>query len=99
MTKLLENNLFVVFFLIMFTIISLIVLCVTFSSTLNRIAWHQEIYRVKSGDTLWSLSGKYCPDIVDRREWIEEIKDLNDLKDSTLYAGQFLKVLAPGEDD
>lgn len=98
MTKLFESNLFVVFFLIMFTIISLIVLCVTFSSTLNRIPWHQEIYRVKSGDTLWELSGKYCPDIVDRREWIEEIKDMNDMKTSKLYVGQFLKVLAPGED-
>lgn len=98
MTKLLENNLLLVFFLIMFAVLGILALNFAFSSTLNRVPWHMEIYRVKGGDTLWALSEKYCPEIVDRREWIEEIKEMNGMKTSTIYTGQLLKVLAPGED-
>jgi hypothetical protein len=77
--------------------ISIGVLNVAFRSTLDGIEWREEYYRVKIGDSLWAISSEYCPDGVDRREWIDEIRALNDLTDSTIYPGQRLTVLVPAE--
>jgi len=79
-----------------------IVLCVlllnsVFQPTLDNVEWVEEIYTVKGGDSLWSISGYYCPDDVDRREWIDEVKSLNGLTDSTIHPGQRLTVLIPAE--
>lgn len=65
--------------------------------TTDRVEWRQETYIVKSGDSLWSISNKFCPDNVDQREWIAEVKQINGLEDSNIYPGQRLVVLAPVE--
>lgn len=96
MNKILSNDALMMFIVGAVIIAATLVLfnCV-FQSTMDSTEWREEDYRVKSGDSLWSISGKYCPDSVDRREWIDEIQVLNDLPDSTIHPGQRLTVLAP----
>lgn len=94
MSKLLESNLFVVTVLIVLAIISVLILNFACQTTMERVEWEEEVYRVQSGDTLWALSRDYCPENVDRREWIEEIQSLNGLTSSFIYPGQNLTVLA-----
>jgi len=62
------------------------------------VKWEEETYRVRSGDSLWSISGEYCPDSVDRQEWIHKVRKLNDIDGSVIYPGQVITVLAPEED-
>ena len=72
-----------------------IMLLIAVQPTMRKIEWQEETYIVKSGDTLWRIADKYCPDIVDKREWIAEVQELNNLHGSILHPGQRLKVLAP----
>lgn len=95
MTKLSNSPLFLVLVLLALVAVSILVFNTAFGSTMKRVDWREESYRVKSGDSLWAISGKYCPDDVDRREWIEEVQKLNGLTSSFLYAGQRLTVLVP----
>lgn len=94
--KILSNDTLSV--LILATVIvflSVLLLNWVFQPTMDRIEWREEIYRVQDGDTLWAIAGEYCPNNVDRREWIEEIRALNDLPNSMIYPGQRLTVLTP----
>ena len=95
MTKFLNSPVFVVLVLVLLIAVSILVLSVAAGSTMDRVEWRQEAYRVRSGDSLWALSGRYCPDNVDRREWIDEVQNLNGLTSGFLYPGQKLTVLAP----
>lgn len=55
-------------------------------------------YYVAPGDTLWDIATIYCPDDMDKREYIAEIEKLNGMKNSGIYAGQKIVVLlAKGE--
>jgi len=96
MTKLFANNTTMVLILAaVIVIVSILLLNHAFQSTMDAIEWHEQTYQVKDGDTLWAISGKYCPDSVDRREWIDEIRALNHLSGSTVHEGQHLIVLVP----
>lgn len=66
--------------------------------TMDAFDWREAPYRVQAGDSLWTISGDYCPEGVDRREWIAEVQELNGLEDSVVYPGQRLTVLVPGEE-
>ncbi len=48
-------------------------------------------YRVRSGDTLWTIAEEAAPD-DDVRGVISEIRDLNDLESSLIIPGQTLLV-------
>jgi LysM repeat protein len=50
-------------------------------------------YRVRSGDTLWTIAEDVDPE-SDVRGVIAEIKDLNDLDSSLIRPGQILEVPA-----
>lgn len=63
--------------------------------TMDAIEWREETYTVKSGDSLWTISYDYCPENVDRREWIDAVRELNGMDDSIIQAHQKLTVLAP----
>lgn len=97
MTALFTKQLFAVSILVALAVIGIVLLCLACGSTMDRVDWTEDTYRVKSGDSLWMLSGKYCPDNVDRREWIEEVQKLNGLTSSFIYAGQRLTVLVPAD--
>ena len=97
MIRMLNNPLITTLLLILLIAIAFLVLCLAGRSTMDRVEWQEETYKVQSGDSLWMLSYEYCPDNVDRREWIEEIRALNGLTGSTIYPGQRLTVLAVKE--
>jgi LysM repeat protein len=47
-------------------------------------------YRVRSGDTLWSIAETHASAPGDLRATIHDIQVLNDLDGSTIHAGQVL---------
>lgn len=51
-------------------------------------------YYVAPGDTLWDIATIYCPDDMDKREYIAEIEKLNEMKSARIYAGQKILVLS-----
>lgn len=95
MTKYLESNTLTVILLIALVVVSVLVLNYALQPTMDGIEWREETYRVQAGDSLWTISCNYCPEGVDCREWIDEIRALNDLPDSIIHPGQTLIVLAP----
>lgn len=49
-------------------------------------------YTITPGETLWSIAGEYTPNSKDVRETIYEIKKLNNMTTSNIYAGQTIKI-------
>ena len=49
---------------------------------------------VKPNKTLWSIAEEYKPSWMDTREYIHEIKTLNDMDTSFIDVGQTLQVYA-----
>ncbi|GAA4701592.1 LysM peptidoglycan-binding domain-containing protein [Brevibacillus fulvus] len=48
---------------------------------------------VQAGDTLWKLAASHRPDgVIDLRDLIVEIQELNQLKDPLIYPGQTIKI-------
>lgn len=58
----------------------------------------RSIYYVEYGDTLWDVASAYCPDDMDKREYINEIITLNDLPSAMIYEGQKLVVLRANDE-
>lgn len=90
-----NNTLTAVLLLVVFLVLCILVLNLACGTTMDKAEWKEETYRVKEGDSLWAISGKYCHGNVDRRDWIAEIQELNGLEDSIIHPGQKLTVLAP----
>lgn len=89
------NTLLIVLLCVAIVVGSILALNYAFQPTMDRVEWREELYTVERGDSLWAISRKYCPDNVDPREWIDEVRTLNSLPDATIYPGQRLIVLAP----
>ncbi len=51
-----------------------------------------KVIRIKSGETLWAIAEKYNKK-GDIREYIYELKKINNLTDSGIMAGSDLKVI------
>lgn len=98
MTKYLNNPLITVLLLLVLIATCFLVLALVGGSTMDRVEWREETYRVQSGDSLWIISREYCPDNVDRREWIDAVQTRNGLTSSFIYPGQRLTVLVPVEE-
>ena len=96
-SKILESNASIVVLLIILAVVSFLVLNIAFQSTMDRVEWQEETYRVQAGDSLWVIAEEYCPDEVDCREWIDAVKELNGMDSSTIHPGQTLTVLAVKE--
>ena len=50
-------------------------------------------YVVCKGDTLWKIADKYKWDNQDPREYIYEVKKLNNMTSASIYEGQIIKIL------
>lgn len=74
-------------------IVSTLLLAITVFAT-NHKPKTQVSYKtvvIEEGDTLWEYAKKYYPD-REIRSAIYELKKINNLKDSTIYEGQTIKV-------
>lgn len=49
-------------------------------------------YTISPGQTLWSIAREYTQNSKDIRETIYEIKQLNNMSDSTIYPGQTIQI-------
>lgn len=54
--------------------------------------WNEFSYTVSQGETLWTIAEEYCPEDMDKRDYIDEIKKLNNIGD-TVYEWQELTLL------
>ncbi len=50
-------------------------------------------YTVSQGETLWSIAKQYKDDKTDIRQYIYEIKQLNNMNTATIQAGQIIKLI------
>lgn len=72
----------------------LIALIITlFSNCLAGKKVETEDLVVSTGDTLWSIACEYKKDGQDVREYIYELRKLNNLENCTIYPGQVLKII------
>ena len=48
---------------------------------------------IEDGDTLWSIAKEYCTDYsVDTQDYIDEVKELNNLSSNEIHQGQHLLI-------
>lgn len=47
---------------------------------------------VQQGDTLWTIADQYMQEDGDRSDYIQELKEINQLQDDIIHAGDFLTV-------
>ena len=75
-------------------IMILIALIITlFSNCLAGKKVETEDLVVSTGDTLWSIACEYKKDGQDVREYIYELRKLNNLENCIIYPGQELKII------
>ena len=49
-------------------------------------------YVVKKGDCLWNIANMYRPATMNTEDYVDLLKELNDLTNSVIHVGQRLKV-------
>ncbi len=52
--------------------------------------------RVQSGDTLWSIAEEYCPYTQEIDDYIDDIKTINNIKNTNIKAGDYIIVSVAG---
>lgn len=79
------------FFLLMALLGFLVILSATILSAgaSTRLEAETVLVTVQAGDTLWDLAADHC-EKGDIRSYISEIKRLNEMENSIIYAGQSL---------
>lgn len=72
----------------------LLVLCTLFSCSGRQKPQiiEYETYIVKDGDTIWEIAQYYCGNSIDIRIAINQIEEINDISNSTIYNGDSLLV-------
>ena len=61
--------------------------------TVEAYAMNYEEYVVSTGETLWSIASENKKDGQDVREYIYELRKLNELDDCMIYPNQVIKIL------
>jgi len=87
--RLKRKNRFIVFLFILFAVTALIIGSV--SSNGKNAKREYRTITVRQGDTLWGIADKYRGK-TEIREYIYQIKKLNNLDNATIYAGQKLSL-------
>lgn len=71
----------------------IVVLCsFVMSSMFPQYELEETSYVVKRGDCLWDIAEEYCPDSMDKWDYINRVMERNDLSDSVIHPGQRLIV-------
>ena len=74
-------------------ILFLILVAIMPKKTVEAYAMKYEEYVVSNGETLWSIASENKKDGQDVREYIYELRKLNDLDDCMIYPNQVIKIL------
>lgn len=77
----------VTIFAVVILMITLLVIAVT-----PKYSFTETTYVVHSGDCLWAIAKKYCPDSMNTWDYIHRIYDANGLTSYTIHPGQILTV-------
>lgn len=92
MTKRMSDSITFLRCVIIFLLITLIFIVLLLGKTdFNGSEFHKEEYVVKYQDTLWSIGKKCIGENADIREWIYEVKKINNI-DNDIYPGQVIDV-------
>lgn len=76
---------------ITFIIVNLMILVSLFNVCFAKTEIVTEDYTVAAGDTLWSIACKNAE--TDIREYIYELREINNLNDCMIYPGQTIKII------
>ena len=79
------------FILAIMILIALIITLFSNCSAVKKVETEDLV--VSTGDTLWSIACEYKKDGQDVREYIYELRKLNNLENCTIYPGQELKII------
>ena len=74
-------------------ILFLILVAIMPKKTVEAYAMKYEEYVVSTGETLWSIASENKMDGQDVREYIYELRKLNNLDDCMIYPNQVIKIL------
>lgn len=73
------------------------ILMIILIALLNRCVAYKiiktEDYMVSTGDTLWSIACEYKNPEQDVREYLYNLRELNELNDCIIYPGQVIKII------
>ena len=72
------------------TLVCLVAVVITVSAK----GKHREVigYTYDSGSTIWEIAERHCPDDMDIREFVSEIKKANGIENSIAYKGNPCKI-------
>ena len=86
-----ENRVLIIGLVIFFIVVAVFSSCSgTYKKVTNGAS--VESYTVDSGDTLYDIGKKYCPDSVNVMDWIECVKILNDMNGANIMAGETIRI-------
>lgn len=49
--------------------------------------------QIDQGDTLWTIAEEYCYDSSQLKDYVREIKEINNLKSNEIHAGNYLTIV------
>lgn len=77
------------------TTIAILLLVGLFNISIAKSNKEAEIisYTVSNGETLWSIAEEYKAENEDPRQYIYDIKKLNNMDNSNIYEGQILQII------
>ena len=70
----------------------IVTMFVAMSPSYSKLTPQYELVTGAQGDTLWSISSQYAGEDEDIRDYIDEIKEINNLNKSSIKEGQQIKV-------
>lgn len=79
-------------FISVITILTIVVITLFSKCSATKKVETEEI-TVSTGDTLWSIACEYKKSGQDVREYLYNLRELNNLNDCIIYPGQVLKII------
>ena len=84
--------------IVLFTILVILAIAkvcinVVFGSSEDTTIGETEDYMVSTGDTLWSIASEYKKEQQDIREYVYQLRELNNIDDCIIYPGQTIKII------
>lgn len=83
---------YILAFKIFILVLIAVLLTLIIIAKISHQTYYTDTYLVQSGDTLWEIADAYAPDSMDYHEYINTIKEDNDLSNNIIHPGQRLKI-------